>query len=241
MSSTFSSVIVEGMPVRVAVVSCDYSVVSSGWLKKARMRLGQRCNLLVSCTGLQGTGSFLLSCLVVNLEDYDALLGSDAVAYYQELCCMSSHAEDVCAQPVLESQSLPLEVCGGGDMDVIDDVDDNLALLARLDDQRLSSMVIKGGDYPSSGRDNILSPSVSGEGNDPELGSFSAGEGTEHVVCFDEDTGLDYSTCSGTGQPFAISVIHGMLFGRAVSGARALVFSSDMEHLRALLRTCRRV
>ncbi|KAK0494305.1 hypothetical protein EDD18DRAFT_1176229 [Armillaria luteobubalina] len=219
MSSTFSSVIVEGMPVHVAVVSWDYSVVSSGWLKKAQMCLGQRHNLLVSCTGLQGTGSFLLSCLVINLEDYDALLGSDAVAYYQELCCMSSHAEDICAQPVLESQSLPLEVCGGGDMDVIDDLGDNLALLAHLDDQQLLPMVIKDRDYPSLGRDNILSPSVLGEGNDTELGSFAVGEGTEHVVCFDKDTGLDYSTCSGTGQPFAISVIHGMLFGCAVSGA----------------------
>ncbi|KAK0490128.1 hypothetical protein EDD18DRAFT_1186973, partial [Armillaria luteobubalina] len=237
-SSTFLSVIVEGIPVRVAVISHDYSVVSFGWLKKARMRLGQCRDLLVSCTGLQGTGSFLLSCLVVNLEDYDALLGSDAVTYYRELCFTSSRAEDVCAQPVLKSQSLPSEVCGDG-TDVIDDVDDNLTFLARLDDQQLSSMVIKGGDCPSSGRDNILSPSVSGEGNDTELGSFAEGEGTEHVVCFDEDTGLDYSTCSGTEQPFAISVIHGMLFGCAVSGARALVFSSDMEHLRALLRTYR--
>ncbi|KAK0205683.1 hypothetical protein IW262DRAFT_1337662 [Armillaria fumosa] len=101
------------MPVRAAVIARDYSVVSSGWLKNAGMRSRQRRNLLVSCTGLQGTGSFLLSCLVFDLEGYDALLGSDAVAYYRELCCMSFSAQDVCAQPMFESQSLPLEVCGG--------------------------------------------------------------------------------------------------------------------------------
>ncbi|KAK0215632.1 hypothetical protein IW262DRAFT_1401364 [Armillaria fumosa] len=101
------------MPVHAAVIARDYSVVSSGWLKNTGMHSRQRRNLLVSCTGLQGTGSFVLFCLVFDLEGYDALLGSDAVAYYRELCCMSFSAQDVCAQPMFKSQSLLLEVCGG--------------------------------------------------------------------------------------------------------------------------------
>ncbi|KAK0226676.1 hypothetical protein IW262DRAFT_1363571 [Armillaria fumosa] len=101
------------MPVRAAVIAHDYSVVSSGWLKNTGMRSGQCRDLLVSCMGLQGTGSFLLSCLVFDLEGYDALLGSDVVAYYWELCCTSFSAQNICAQPVFKYQSLPLEVCGG--------------------------------------------------------------------------------------------------------------------------------
>ncbi|KAK0217185.1 hypothetical protein IW262DRAFT_1396277 [Armillaria fumosa] len=101
------------MPVHAAVIAHDYSVVSSGWLKNTGMHLRQCHNLLISCMGLQGTESFLLSCLVFDLEGYDALLGSDAVAYYWELHCMSFSAQDICAQPMFKSQYLPLEVCGG--------------------------------------------------------------------------------------------------------------------------------
>ncbi|KAK0189578.1 hypothetical protein F5146DRAFT_1138979 [Armillaria mellea] len=151
----------------------------------------------------------------VDLASFDVSLGTDVFTYYNEvLISMTVTAAHVIWKTVAMKWILTYLLLSGGQNN--DDAMDRFQILDR--------------DYPV---DNTYQPEntfASGEG--VQESPLASGGGHRCSTEVDEPAaGFQLSSCSGQGATSVVSVIHGMLFGRAVTGCRSLVFTSDIQCL----------
>ncbi|PBK65645.1 hypothetical protein ARMSODRAFT_430889 [Armillaria solidipes] len=207
----------QGGPIHPCFTQHDSSFVSTDWLHQRGLLDNVQHNLLLQCIGPVGSFVFLMPFQPVELPSFDVSLGRDVFAYYNEVLASTAVTTDSeqCADDMDVDVTLPF-VSRNDDPSEMMDIFQLLDRDYPVDD---TSIACCSEDAFASGEGIPSSPLASGRGH-----CFSAENG-------DLAAGSELPSSSGRGTGFAVSVIHGMLFGRALTGSRSLVFTSDRGSL----------